>query len=669
MSERSGNLSCRFLRLQVPHQFVSVITLSSTASTTTSSAQAMRISLRLPLGNGTAQHKIRPTPLYVFTWTSLLFSVLILVASILDLGLWMNMSAAAASIVYHVAVISLLFFSRLHSVLLVGVSDSRAAIATKRPYVVLYVRRPSQSDAINSQGDVRATMASSPMLPSRVHVVPAMGHSGSREIKTGGPCIRSTFRARIASASSKKLVHIPQPRTPSPQLIAQAGEIGHGVGRGRGGLVPVRGVRAAVFERESHSSERECRVWGRSGWEARVCAGKCMTAYLGRESAALLRVGHERQLQLGETRKQHEQRAELRLPSGSSAEVAKRAASDVIFGSACTPCSSATRFRNGNPASSAMRVRVLIRAGVGLEHREDRRGLRGGEAPEDAAVVAREGAHAGEGGEDGERAARDPEIVHVVVVAGDETRDAQAGGGAGRYLLAGRDCASRGLDAGKAGQYTQVGHADLRESNPVSVESLKCDEFGEAREECIHQDVQHRLGVCLCGSLSLPSVVVQPGGARAHVGCDPGRGVEIQARQGIVELCLQRLQLVRIRVEFEFGEAKRAREGAQGALGRGETAFVWEFGGRVMGSGERMGIGVWMKARGKRRNYSKLLELYKPKAYDKMVRRNLDPDILSLSQPVHLMDIPNKVSMLCGCPYCLECCIQKFLSPEPIDSW
>ncbi|KAF8149300.1 hypothetical protein K438DRAFT_1866519 [Mycena galopus ATCC 62051] len=66
----------------------------------------MRISLRLPLGNGTAQHKIRPTPLYVFTWTSLLFSVLILVASIVDLGLWMNMSAAAASIVYHVAVIT-----------------------------------------------------------------------------------------------------------------------------------------------------------------------------------------------------------------------------------------------------------------------------------------------------------------------------------------------------------------------------------------------------------------------------------------------------------------------------------------------------------------------------------------------------------------------------------
>ncbi|KAF7349612.1 hypothetical protein MSAN_01686900 [Mycena sanguinolenta] len=64
----------------------------------------MRISLRIP-GHGFTQHKFHPTPLYIFTWTSLLFSVLIFVASILDLGLWMNMSAGAATIVYHVAVI------------------------------------------------------------------------------------------------------------------------------------------------------------------------------------------------------------------------------------------------------------------------------------------------------------------------------------------------------------------------------------------------------------------------------------------------------------------------------------------------------------------------------------------------------------------------------------
>ncbi|KAJ6451782.1 hypothetical protein C8R45DRAFT_1041656 [Mycena sanguinolenta] len=64
----------------------------------------MRISLRIP-SYAVTQHKFHPTPLYIFTWTSLLFSVLIFVASIVDLGLWMNMSAGAATIIYHIAVI------------------------------------------------------------------------------------------------------------------------------------------------------------------------------------------------------------------------------------------------------------------------------------------------------------------------------------------------------------------------------------------------------------------------------------------------------------------------------------------------------------------------------------------------------------------------------------
>ncbi|KAJ7309438.1 hypothetical protein DFH08DRAFT_899337 [Mycena albidolilacea] len=59
------------------------------------------LSIKLP-GGGTAH---RPTPLYIFTWTSLLLSVLIVVASVVDLGLWMNMSAGAASTLYHLAVI------------------------------------------------------------------------------------------------------------------------------------------------------------------------------------------------------------------------------------------------------------------------------------------------------------------------------------------------------------------------------------------------------------------------------------------------------------------------------------------------------------------------------------------------------------------------------------
>jgi len=65
----------------------------------------MRISLNVPGGRGHAQRGIHPTSLYIFTWTSLLLSILIFVASVVDLGLWMNMSAGAATAIYHVAVI------------------------------------------------------------------------------------------------------------------------------------------------------------------------------------------------------------------------------------------------------------------------------------------------------------------------------------------------------------------------------------------------------------------------------------------------------------------------------------------------------------------------------------------------------------------------------------
>ncbi|KAJ7481332.1 hypothetical protein B0H11DRAFT_1224943 [Mycena galericulata] len=65
----------------------------------------MRISLTT--GNELPQRRMRPTPLYILTWTSLVFSVFILVTSVLDLGLWMNMSAAVATIVYHIAVLVL----------------------------------------------------------------------------------------------------------------------------------------------------------------------------------------------------------------------------------------------------------------------------------------------------------------------------------------------------------------------------------------------------------------------------------------------------------------------------------------------------------------------------------------------------------------------------------
>jgi hypothetical protein len=62
----------------------------------------MRISLSLP-----GHRPARPTPLYIFTWTSLVFSVLIFVGSVLDLGLWMNMSAAVATTIYHIGVLVL----------------------------------------------------------------------------------------------------------------------------------------------------------------------------------------------------------------------------------------------------------------------------------------------------------------------------------------------------------------------------------------------------------------------------------------------------------------------------------------------------------------------------------------------------------------------------------
>ncbi|KAJ7164337.1 hypothetical protein C8R46DRAFT_311238 [Mycena filopes] len=61
----------------------------------------------LPGPYGFSQRRTRPTPLYLFTLTSLLISLLILVTSIVDLGLWMNMSAAGATLVYHIAVLVL----------------------------------------------------------------------------------------------------------------------------------------------------------------------------------------------------------------------------------------------------------------------------------------------------------------------------------------------------------------------------------------------------------------------------------------------------------------------------------------------------------------------------------------------------------------------------------
>jgi len=50
---------------------------------------------------------MRPSPLYVLTWTSLVLSVLVFVTSVIDLGLWMNMSAAGATTLYHIAVLVL----------------------------------------------------------------------------------------------------------------------------------------------------------------------------------------------------------------------------------------------------------------------------------------------------------------------------------------------------------------------------------------------------------------------------------------------------------------------------------------------------------------------------------------------------------------------------------
>ncbi|KAJ7776325.1 hypothetical protein B0H16DRAFT_1005115 [Mycena metata] len=68
---------------------------------------SLRISPALPGPYGSSQRRSRPNALYLCTWTSLLLSLLILVTSIVDLGLWMNMSAAAATLVYHIAVLIL----------------------------------------------------------------------------------------------------------------------------------------------------------------------------------------------------------------------------------------------------------------------------------------------------------------------------------------------------------------------------------------------------------------------------------------------------------------------------------------------------------------------------------------------------------------------------------
>ncbi|KAJ7246876.1 hypothetical protein B0H12DRAFT_749755 [Mycena haematopus] len=100
---------CSFLRgirdSSAP-QYVLVVTLAfDPRRRGQGTLESMRISLRLPLANGTTHAKFHPTPLYILTWTSLIFAVLICVAGIVDLGLWMNLSAGAATIVYHVAVI------------------------------------------------------------------------------------------------------------------------------------------------------------------------------------------------------------------------------------------------------------------------------------------------------------------------------------------------------------------------------------------------------------------------------------------------------------------------------------------------------------------------------------------------------------------------------------
>ncbi|KAJ6622092.1 hypothetical protein B0H10DRAFT_931898 [Mycena sp. CBHHK59/15] len=50
---------------------------------------------------------MRPTRLFILTWTSLVLSALIFIMSILDLALWMNTSAAAVTVIYHICVIVL----------------------------------------------------------------------------------------------------------------------------------------------------------------------------------------------------------------------------------------------------------------------------------------------------------------------------------------------------------------------------------------------------------------------------------------------------------------------------------------------------------------------------------------------------------------------------------
>ncbi|KAJ7624393.1 hypothetical protein FB45DRAFT_869329 [Roridomyces roridus] len=48
---------------------------------------------------------MRPTPLYLLTWASLLLCLFIFVTGLLDLGLWLNISASLATTFYHITVL------------------------------------------------------------------------------------------------------------------------------------------------------------------------------------------------------------------------------------------------------------------------------------------------------------------------------------------------------------------------------------------------------------------------------------------------------------------------------------------------------------------------------------------------------------------------------------
>ncbi|KAJ7055775.1 hypothetical protein C8F01DRAFT_1157659 [Mycena amicta] len=61
--------------------------------------------LSLSLGRYSSQRKVRPSPLYLLTWSSLALSGIVFVSGILDLGLWMALSAALVTILYHTAVL------------------------------------------------------------------------------------------------------------------------------------------------------------------------------------------------------------------------------------------------------------------------------------------------------------------------------------------------------------------------------------------------------------------------------------------------------------------------------------------------------------------------------------------------------------------------------------